>query len=233
VKQIQETFKCDYAQTYGLTETCPFLTMSILPPHLAAAPAEVRHHYRCRTGRPLPGVEVRVVSEDGSPVPADGRTVGEIVARGPSVTPGYWRDPQATREAIRDGWLHTGDLAVVDGEGFLNIVDRKKDVILTGGEMVYSTEVENVLAAHPAVMEVAVFGVPHERWGEALLAAVVRTAGATTTDEELRRYAREHLGDHQVPKAWLFRESLPRTGSGKIAKRLLRDEYGTWFGCPE
>lgn len=227
VKRVQEIFHCDYVQTYGLTETSPFLTMSILPPHLAKAPEEVRHAYRCKTGRPLPGIDVRVVDEAGKAVPADGRSVGEIVARGPSVTPGYWRDPKATELSFRDGWLLTGDLAVVDEEGFLNIVDRKKDVILTGGETVYSTEVEKALAAHPAIQEVAVFGVPHERWGESLFAAVVKRLD--TTDDELHRYAQEHLGDHQVPKVFVFRESLPRTGSGKIAKRTLREEYGGWF----
>jgi acyl-CoA synthetase (AMP-forming)/AMP-acid ligase II len=177
-------------------------------------------------------VEVRVVDESGSPVPADNRTVGEIVARGPSVTPGYWRDPQATEEAFRDGWLRTGDLAVVDAEGFLNIVDRKKDVILTGGETVYSTEVEKVIAAHPAVQEVAVFGVPHGRWGEAVLAAVVQQPAARVSEEDLRRHAQGHLGSHQAPKVFVFRRSLPRTGSGKIAKKLLREEYARWFERP-
>ncbi len=233
VKRIQETFRCDYVQTYGLTETCPFLTMSILPPHLRAAPGDVQQIYRCKTGRALPGVEVRVVDDAGSPVPADGRTVGEIVARGPSVTPGYWRNPHATHLAFRDGWLLTGDLAVLDAQGFINIVDRKKDVILTGGETVYSTEVESVLASHPAVHEVAVLGVPHERWGEAVLAVIVRCAESRVTETELHRYARGHLGGHQVPKAFVFRPSLPRTGSGKTSKRLLRDEYAGWFAHPE
>jgi acyl-CoA synthetase (AMP-forming)/AMP-acid ligase II len=233
VKQIQETFGCDYAQTYGLTETSPFLTMSILPPHLRASPADIQHGYRCKTGRPLPGVEVRVVDANGSQVPPDSRTVGEIVARGPSVTPGYWRDPRATEKAFRDGWLLTGDLAVMDEEGFINIVDRKKDVILTGGETVFSTEVEKVMAAHPAVQEVAVFGVPHDRWGEAVVAAVVRQPAVQVSEGELLRHAEDYLGGHQVPKVLVFRQSLPRTGSGKIAKRLLREEYAGWFEQPE
>jgi acyl-CoA synthetase (AMP-forming)/AMP-acid ligase II len=148
------------------------------------------------------------------------------------VTPGYWRDSRATKEAFRDGWLLTGDLAVLDEEGFLNIVDRKKDVILTGGETVYSTEVEKVMAAHPAVQEVAVFGVPHDRWGEAVLAAVVRQPAARVSEDELRRHAQARLGSHQAPKVLVFRDSLPRTGSGKIAKRLLREEYARWFEHP-
>jgi acyl-CoA synthetase (AMP-forming)/AMP-acid ligase II len=229
VSQIEKTFRCGYVQTYGLTETSPFLTMSILPPHLRSAPADTQHDYRCKTGRPLSGVEVQVVDDDGLQVPPDGRTVGEIVARGPSVTPGYWQDAQATAAAFRDGWLLTGDLAVVDEEGFLNIVDRKKDVILTGGETVYSTEVENTLAVHPAVQEVAVVGVPHDRWGEVVLAAIVCAPDTRIGEAALRQHARDHLGGHQVPKVFVFRSSLPRTGSGKIAKRLLRAEYAGWF----
>ncbi len=229
VERVIATFGCDYVQTYGLTETSPFLTMSLLPDHLKSAPIAVQRRFQCKTGRPLPGVEVRVLLGDDSPVPPDGVTVGEIVARGPTVTPGYWRNPEATAAAFRDRWFRTGDLAVVDEEGFINIVDRVKDVILSGGETIYSTEVENALAAHPDVQQVAVVGVPHPRWGEAVLAVVVPAEGAALREEELRAHARSHLGAHQVPKAFELREGLPRTGSGKIAKRLLRDEYQRRF----
>jgi acyl-CoA synthetase (AMP-forming)/AMP-acid ligase II len=229
VDRVIATFGCDYVQTYGLTETSPFLTMSLLPDHLQSRPIAARRVFQCKTGRPLPGVEVRVLLDDGSPVPNDGVTVGEIVARGPTVTPGYWRNPEATAAAFRNGWFHTGDLAVGDEEGFLNIVDRMKDIILSGGETIYSTEVENALAAHGGVQQVAVIGVPHPRWGEAVLAVVVAADGAELGEEELRDHARSHLGAHQVPKAFELREDLPRTGSGKVAKRLLRDEYQARF----
>jgi len=225
VERVIATFGCDYVQTYGLTETSPFLTMSLLPEHLKSQPIAVQRRFQCKTGRPLPGVEVRVLLADGSPVPPDGVTVGEIVARGPTVSPGYWRNGEATAAAFRAGWFHTGDLAVVDEEGFINIVDRMKDVILSGGETIYSTEVENALAAHPHVQQVAVVGVPHPRWGEAVLAVVVAAGRFALSEEELRAHARAHLGAHQVPKAFELREELPRTGSGKVAKRLLRDEY--------
>ena len=231
VDRVIGIFGCDYVQTYGLTETSPFLTMSLLPDHLKSRPRAVRRSFQCKTGRPFPGVEVRVLGEDGSPVPPDETTVGEIVARGPTVTPGYWRNEDATAQAFRDGWFHTGDLAVLDEEGFINIVDRKKDVILSGGETIYSTEVENALAAHGAVQQVAVVGVPHPRWGEAVLAVVVTVDGAAFGERALRDHAKSHLGAHQVPKAFEFRGELPRTGSGKVAKRVLREEYRTRFAA--
>ena len=145
------------------------------------------------------------------------------------MTPGYWRNEEATAQAFRGGWFHTGDLAVLDEEGFVNIVDRKKDVILSGGETIYSTEVENALAAHRSVQHVAVVGVPHPRWGEAVLAVVVAAEGAALNEQALREHAKSHLGAHQVPKAFELRGDLPRTGSGKVAKRLLREEYETRF----
>jgi acyl-CoA synthetase (AMP-forming)/AMP-acid ligase II len=229
VDRVIATFGCDYAQTYGLTETSPFLTMSLLLEHLKSRPTAVQRGFQCKTGRPLPGVEVRVLGDDGFPVPPDETTVGEIVARGPTVTPGYWRNEEATAQAFRDGWFHTGDLAVLDEEGFVNIVDRKKDVILSGGETIYSTEVENALAAHRAVQQVAVVGVPHPRWGEAVLAVVVAAEGVALGEQTLREHAKSHLAAYQVPKAFEFRGDLPRTGSGKVAKRLLREEYATRF----
>jgi acyl-CoA synthetase (AMP-forming)/AMP-acid ligase II len=227
VEKVMATFRCDYVQTYGLTETSPYLTMSLLPERLAALPPAEQFALRCRTGRPLEGVEVRVVRDDGSDVSPDGREVGEVICRGETVTPGYWRNPAATESAFRDGWLLTGDLANVDGEGFLQIVDRRKDVIKTGGETVFSTEVEKILHGHPAVLEAAVVGVPHERWGEAVVAAVVARAGSSAGEAALIDHCRAHLGSHQVPKRIVFVTALPRTGSGKIAKRLLRDRLTT------
>jgi acyl-CoA synthetase (AMP-forming)/AMP-acid ligase II len=227
VAKIMTTFGAEYVQTYGLTETSPYLTLSLLPERLQQLPPELQFEWRCKTGRPLPGVEVRVVRDDGTPVRADAREVGEIVCRGETVTPGYWRNPAATAAAFRDGWFRTGDLAVLDAEGFLQIVDRAKDVIKSGGESVFSTEVEKVVYDHPAVQEAAVIGVPHARWGEAVVAVVVRKAGALVDAAELLAHCRAHLGGPQVPKGVVFQDALPRTGSGKIAKRLLRD---TWRG---
>jgi len=154
---------------------------------------------------------------------ADGRTVGEIVARGDRITPGYWQLPDATAEAFRDGWFHTGDLATVDGEGYFNIVDRKKDVILTGGELVYSTEVENALYDHPAVFEAAVIGVPDPRLGERIEAFVVLKPGRSCGAGELVSLCRDHLARYKCPRSVELIDALPKTGSGKISKRTLRE----------
>jgi acyl-CoA synthetase (AMP-forming)/AMP-acid ligase II len=188
-------------------------------------PSEQLLQIQSRTGRPFIGVEVRVVRPDGTEVERNDKEVGEIVARGPVVTPGYWRQPEITAETIRDGWFHTGDLAVIDGDGFINIVDRKKDMIITGGENVYSTEVEYALHEHPAVLECAVFGIPDPDWGELVKAAVVLRAGYSPTESDLIQFVRERLAHYKSPRSVEFLHELPKTGSGKISKRTLREEY--------
>jgi len=205
-----------------MTETSPYLTLSILAPHLKELPEDEQLVYKAKTGRPFAAVELKVVDENGDPVAADDREVGEILVRGPTVTPGYWRRPEETGKAFCDGWLKTGDLATIDSEGYINIVDRKKDMIITGGENVYSIEVENTLYAHPAVLEAAVFGAPHPKWGEAVHAAVVLHSGRDTRPDDLIEFCKEHLASFKVPKSVFFLESLPRTGSGKITKTSLR-----------
>jgi acyl-CoA synthetase (AMP-forming)/AMP-acid ligase II len=223
VRELIATFGCDYQQTYGMTETSPYLTLSRLSDRLRALPAEEQLAYQAKTGRPFLGVELRVVDETGAPVAADDRTVGEIQVRGETVTPGYWNLPEETREAFRDGWLLTGDLATIDEQGYLTIVDRKKDMILCGGENVYSIEVENVLYQHPAVLEAAVYGAPDETWGERVIAAVVLRPGRAATGEELAAFCRERLAAYKAPREVRFLTELPRTGSGKIQKRALRE----------
>jgi len=222
VREILELFGCRYVQTYGMTETSPYLTLGLLKPHLEALPLEERVRWLAKTGRPFQGVELRVVDEQGRDVPADGKSVGEIRVRGATVTPGYWNQPEQSAAAFEDGWLKTGDLATLDHEGYVDIVDRKKDMILTGGENVYSTEVEHVLHAHPAVLEVAVYGLPDELWGERVCAAVVLRPGKQASAEELQEFCRKSLAGYKVPAAIEFRLELPRTGSGKIQKHALR-----------
>lgn len=224
VRAILATFRCDYVQTYGMTETSPYLTLSLLTPALRRLPPEQQLRMKCKTGRPFSGVTLQVVDDDGRPVPADERTVGEIRVRGATVTPGYWQDPAATAAAFdRDGFLRTGDLATIDAHGYVDIVDRKKDVIKTGGEAVYSVEVEHVLYAHPAVLECAVFGVPDPTWGERVVAAVVLRPGATAAAAALIEFVRDRIAHYKAPKEVRFRDALPRTGSGKIMKKALRD----------
>jgi len=227
VAAVLSTFGCEYAQTYGLTETSPYLTLGLLPAHLKRLPAAEQLHYRARTGRPVPTAmaEVEVVDAQGAPVPHDDASVGEIRARGATVSPGYWRRPEETAAAHRGGWFYTGDLAVVDGEGFVNIVDRKKDMILTGGENVYSIEVEHALYAHPAVLEAAVYGVADATWGEVVAAAVVLRPGRSASADELSDFCRERIAGYKLPRLYSWLAELPRTGSGKIAKRLLRDGH--------
>ena len=166
-----------------------------------------------------------MVDENAVPVAPDEKQVGEIWVRGDTITPGYWNLPEQTRKAFTDGWLRTGDLAVIDREGYVNIVDRKKDMIVTGGENVYSTEVENVLYMHPKVLEAAVFGVPDEKWGEAIAAAVVLKQNESATEKEIIDFCKQHQASYKAPKSIQFIAELPKTGSGKIFKKALRDPY--------
>ena len=227
-ERAMEIFGCEYAQTYGMTETSPYLTVSTLKDHLRCLSPEEQMRFRATTGREFITVELRVVDEQGRDVRPDRRQVGEIIVRGDSVTKGYWNLPDRTEEAFEDGWLHTGDMAVMDEEGYVTIVDRKRDMIITGGENVYSVEVENELYSHPSVLEAAVIGVPDEKWGEAVKAIVVLKEGQQATEEEIIQFCKERMAHFKAPKSVDFAPSLPKTGSAKIAKVVLRDEY--WEG---
>jgi acyl-CoA synthetase (AMP-forming)/AMP-acid ligase II len=223
VRQVIDVFRCEYVQTYGMTETSPYLTLSLLDSRQRSLPAEQQLQIRSRTGRPFLGVELEVVDDHGRQVPNDDRTVGEVRVRGRTVTRGYWRNPEATAAAFdRDGFLRTGDLATIDASGSIRIVDRKKDVIKTGAESVYSTEVENVLYQHPAVLECAVYGVADPLWGERVAAAVVLRPGAHADAAELIAFCRDRIAHFKAPKQVRLLPALPKTGSGKIQKRLLR-----------
>lgn len=223
VRKIIDAFRCDYIQTYGMTETSPYLTLSILKEHLKALPWEEQLRFKAKTGREFIGVSLRVVDDEGKDVAQNDRQVGEIIVQGDSVTPGYWNLPAETDKAIRAGWLYTGDLAVMDRERYVTIVDRKKDMILTGGENVYSTEVENVLYAHPDILEAAVIGVPDPHWGETVKAFVVLKEGKATTAEEIIAFCKQELAGYKAPKSVAFISALPKTGSGKIYKKGLKE----------
>jgi acyl-CoA synthetase (AMP-forming)/AMP-acid ligase II len=225
VRRIVETFQCDYIQTYGMTETSPYLTLSLLKEHLLQRSPEEQLHFKSKTGREFIAVELRVVTDKGREIKRDEKEVGEIIVRGDTVTPGYWQLPEETARAIKNGWLYTGDMAVMDEEGYVTIVDRRKDMIVTGGENVYSTEVENTLYLHPAVLECAVVGVPDEKWGEAVQGIVVLKPTRKATEEELIAFCKERIARYKAPKSIDFISSLPKTGSGKIEKKKLRDRY--------
>jgi acyl-CoA synthetase (AMP-forming)/AMP-acid ligase II len=228
VRKVVETFKCDYIQTYGMTETSPYLTLSILKDHLKKLSYEDQLRFKSKTGREFIGVELKVVNERGGEIKRDEKEVGEIIVKGDIVTKGYWKLPEETKKSIKDGWLYTGDMAVMDEEGYVTIVDRKKDMILTGGENVYSTEVENILYMHPATLECAVVGVPDQKWGEAVKGIVVLKPGQKATAEEIIQFCKDRIARYKAPKSIDFIDALPRTGSGKIHKKGLRDKY--WEG---
>ncbi|MEK6407761.1 MAG: fatty acid--CoA ligase [Acidobacteriota bacterium] len=222
LRRAMKVLNCEFAQGYGLTEASPLLTVLTPEDHVVTDEKSERRLASC--GKPVQGVDVRVVKEDGSVVqPGE---VGEIIARGPNIMLGYWKRPGDTEDTLRDGWLHTGDLATVDEDGYIYLVDRKKDMIVTGGENVYSTEVEAVLYAHPAVKEAAVIPVPDPDWGEAVHACVALRDGKRVTAEELIEFCQEHLAGYKSPRSIEFIEAeLPKGGTGKILKKQLRERH--------
>jgi fatty-acyl-CoA synthase len=228
IQGAQEKFGWRVIQIYGLTETSPFLTVSKIKPHMEDWPAEHRYRVQTKTGYPMIGVDIRVVDDEGRDVAADSDEVGEVIARANVVMAGYWRQPEATDAVIVDGWFHTGDMALADSEGYIEVVDRKKDLIISGGENISSIEVEGFLYKHPAVLEAAVVAAPDERWGEAPYAIVVLKQGAEATEAELIEFCRANLAHYKAPRRVEFIEALPRTATGKIQKNLLRDRI--WKG---
>ncbi len=227
IRAMEERLGCFSTVGYGLTETAPLLSKALLKTHLGGA-ADDDLRRRSSTGFEVIGVDMRVVDAEGRDVPADGTTVGEIVARSNVVMDGYYRDPDATAAVIREGWFHTGDMAVADAEGYVTIVDRKKDIIISGGENISSVEIEKTLASHPAILECTVIAVPDERWGETPKALVVLRPGHQVTADDVLAHCRGHLAGFKVPSSVEFRESLPKSGTGKIMKQELREPY--WRG---
>jgi acyl-CoA synthetase (AMP-forming)/AMP-acid ligase II len=216
IERVETELGWEFVQIYGLTETSPLLTMNRgRAEYDVLTPAE-RAAKLGRAGAPTVGVRIRVDDE------------GEVLARGNVVLAGYWNQREATAEAIRDGWFHTGDGGTLDDEGYLTISDRKKDVIISGGENVSSIEVEDVLFSHPAVAEVCVIGVPDEKWGETVKALVVVADGSTVTEQELVDHCRERLAHYKCPTSVEFRDVLARTATGKLQKFKLRAPY--WEG---
>ena len=227
IREVEEKLGCECFSGYGLTETSP--SLSISPMKLGMGwDSEQRYVGQAMTGYAFPGVEIRVVDANDNDVPRDGQSIGEIVARSDGVMEGYWRQPDASAEALRGGWFHTGDMATLNEEGYLLIVDRKKDIIVSGGENISSLELEKAILAHPAVLEAGVIPVPDEKWGEVPKALVVLKPNATATEAELIEFCRAHLSHYKCPRSFEFVASLPKTGTGKILKKDLRKKY--WQG---
>jgi acyl-CoA synthetase (AMP-forming)/AMP-acid ligase II len=221
LRQAMTIFPGGFQQVYGLTETTGAVTL--LPPE-DHNPDDPKKLLSC--GYAQTGVELRIVGEDGQDCAVE--QVGEIAVRSPQVMKGYWKLPEASARAMRDGWFFTGDAGYLDAQGYLYIYDRVKDMIVSGGENIYPAEVESALFGHPAVADVAVIGVPDERWGEAVKAVVVKKPGAETNPAELIQWARERIAGYKLPKSIDFVDALPRNPTGKILKRELRKPY--WAG---
>jgi fatty-acyl-CoA synthase len=223
IRRMEAELGWEVTQAYGLTETAPLITFCEPVPEHEALSQQARATIKARQGVELiTSGEVRVVDHEMHDVPHDAATLGEIVARGNVVMEGYYNDPKATETAFAGGWFHTGDSAIVHPDGYVEIRDRIKDVIISGGENISSIEVEGALLGHSAVLEVAVVGMPHERWGETPEAFVILRAGASATEAELREFARGVLAHFKVPSAFHFVPELPKTATGKIQKFVLR-----------
>lgn len=225
LKKAMRLFKCNFSQTYGMTET--FVPVSILKPEDHKLSGTLDQDRRMSSvGREVMGVKVKIVDNDGREL---GRgEIGEVIVRGKNVMKGYWNQPDLTQEVLKDGWLYTGDMGMLDELRYLYIVDRKKDMIISGGENIYAKEVEDVLAAHPAVAKAVVIGVPDEKWGEAVKGLVIKKSGSEVGEEDLINFCKSRLASYKKPKSIEFMVDFPKSTAGKILKRELRQKY--WEG---
>jgi fatty-acyl-CoA synthase len=223
IELVERDLGWELTHVYGLTETAPLITFcEPLPEHQTLSGSELAK-IKSRQGIELVSSgELRIVDEEGNEVPHDGETLGEITVRGNVVMKGYYNDRQSTDAAIKNGWFYSGDAAVVHPDGYMEIRDRFKDVIISGGENISSVEVEGCLLHHPAVLEVAVVGMPHEKWGEAPHAFVILQDGASVTEEELKLHVRGNLAHFKTPKWVSMVDELPKTATGKVQKFVLR-----------
>jgi long-chain acyl-CoA synthetase len=212
LERFNERTGVEILEGYGLTEAAPTTHTNAMS--MESRPGTV--------GLPLPGVECRLVDDEGRDVPPGAE--GEIICRGENITPGYWKKPEATAEAIRDGWFHTGDIATVDADGYYAIVDRKKDMINAGGFKIWPREVEEVIFRHPAVKEAAVVPMPDVYAGERPMAFIALKDGQSATEDDLITYCKEHLASFKVPRRIEFRDDLPKLPTGKVLRRVLRDD---------
>lgn len=223
IERVEGELGWEVTQVYGMTETSPFISICEPRAEHRAMSSQERATIKARQGVELiTSGELKVVDENGVEVPHDGETQGEIVARGNVIMKGYFEDPEATAEAFRGGWMHTGDAAVVHPDRYVEVRDRIKDVIISGGENISSVEVEGMLLSHPAVQEAAVVGMPHEKWGEAPHGFIVLKEGAAASEKELSEFARARMAHFKVPVAFTFLNALPKTATGKIQKYVLR-----------
>ena len=224
IREVEEKLGCECFSGYGLTETSPALSLAQMKPELQWE-GEQRYFGQAMTGYAMPGVELRIVDDHDQDLPQNGVAAGELVVRADGVMKGYWGQPDSTAEVFRGGWFHTGDVATINQDGYVLIVDRKKDMILSGGENIASLEVERVILAHPAILEAAVIPVPDQKWGEVPKALVVLREGASVTAAQLIEFCRSQLAHYKCPHTVEVVDSLPKTGTGKVLKKNLRKQY--------
>ncbi len=225
IEKVETKIGWEFVQVYGMTESSPLSTISRIRPQYQNLPDQEKYRLKAKAGNPLIGTKVKIVDELGDEVPHDGVSVGEVIVRGNGVMKGYWKNEQATIATIKDGWLHTGDVGSIDEKGYLAITDRKKDIIISGGENISSIEVEGVLYEHPDILEAAVIAIPHEKWGETPHAYVVLRENATLTEQEVIDFSRSKLAHFKAITGVTFIDELPKTASGKIQKVHLRKNY--------
>ena len=226
---MEKAFGCLVLAGYGLTETAPVATGARKKDTVTYASDAERYRRQAMAGWPIPGVEIRVVDQNMQDVPRDMEAIGEVVIGGDHVMDGYYKEPEATQAVMSGPWFHTGDMAVWDEESYVHIVDRKKDIIISGGENISSIEVEKAICAHPAVFECAVVAAPDPKWGEIPAAVVVVKEGQTLTEQELTDFLSLRIAKFKMPRKYeLTFEALPKTGTGKIVKRRLREQF--WKG---
>ncbi len=226
IARLEQAFHCEVKSGYGLTETAPVATDAHTKGTVTYADEQDRLRRLSCAGWPMFGCEVRVVDAKMRDVPRDGQSVGEVAVRGDNVTDGYYKDPEATCAVLHQGWLRTGDMAVWDEENYIFIVDRKKDIIISGGENISSIEVEKAIFAHPAVLECAVVSAPHAQWGEIPVAIIVLKPGQPLNEQELLAFLKPRIARFKMPRLVKFVEGpLPKTGTGKMLKRQLREEF--------
>jgi fatty-acyl-CoA synthase len=223
IEAFEKRHRLEIVHAWGMTELAPLGTVSVLKPHLESAPEQERLRLRATQGLPAPLVELRAVNEAG-PVPADGKTMGELQVRGPWVASGYLNQPSGPDKFTEDGWFRTGDVVTLDAEGYMRIADRSKDLIKSGGEWISSVDLENALSGHPAVREAAVVAVPHPKWDERPVACVVLKDGQKATETELRNFLAPAFAKFWLPDAFVFVPQIPRTATGKYLKSALREQ---------
>ena len=232
LSKVSPELPINLTSAYGMSETCPLLTFAEMKPHMLEWEEDKQIEIRCRTGRPVPNVLLEVVDPAGKAVPHDGKSTGEVVVRSPWLTHGYVKEPEKSEDLWANGWLHTGDIGYIDTEGYLQITDRLKDVIKTGGEWISSLELEDIISQHEAVSEAAVIGVPDEKWGERPLALVIikEEYKGKVTEEELVSFYTKFVENGSIPKYGVpnkvaIVDAIAKTSVGKISKKDLRQQY--------